>query len=55
MLIHGQRDLSGKFSSYFSFRQCRIDEEKANFLLKIYMPYLHLILAKGLVAISLNI
>lgn len=48
MLIHGQRDLSGKFSSYFSFRKCRIDEEKANFLLKIYMPYLHLILAKGL-------
>ena len=35
MLIHGQRDLYGKFSSYFSFRQCRIDEERANFLLKI--------------------
>lgn len=48
MLIHGQRDLSGKFSSYFSFRQCNIDEEKAKYLLKIYMPYLHLILAKGL-------
>lgn len=48
MLIHGQRDLSGKFSSYFSFRQCSIDEERAKYLLEIYMPYLHLILAKGL-------
>lgn len=48
MLIHGQRDLSGKFSSYFSFRQCGIEEERAKALIKIYMPYLHLILAKGL-------
>lgn len=48
MLIHGQRDLSGKFSSYFSFRQCKLDEERAKFLIKIYMPYLHLILSKGL-------
>lgn len=48
MLVHGQRDLSGKFSSYFSFRQCRIEENRAKYLIKIFMPYLHLILAKGL-------
>ncbi|ATZ62586.1 hypothetical protein BSR55_04115 [Acinetobacter bereziniae] len=48
MLVHGQRDLSGKFSSYFSFRQCGIEENKAKYLIKVFMPYLHLILARGL-------
>ena len=48
MLIHGQRDLSGKFASYFSFRQCKLQEERAKRLVTIYMPYLHQLLMKAL-------
>lgn len=48
MLIHGQRDLSGKISSYYSFRQCGVDSKRALILIKLYMPFLHLLLIKTL-------
>jgi DNA-binding CsgD family transcriptional regulator len=46
LLIHGQRDLSGKISTYFSFRQCQLEAERAKVLIKIFMPYLHLIMVR---------
>lgn len=46
LLIHGQRDLSGKISTYFSFRQCLLEPERAKTLIKVFMPYLHLIMVR---------
>lgn len=46
MLIHGQKDLCGHMSSYFSFSQCTADPEEACANLAIVMPFLHLLLTR---------
>jgi DNA-binding CsgD family transcriptional regulator len=48
MLIHGQKDLCGHMSSYFSFSQCTGDEQQVCEDLAVIMPFLHLLLTRAI-------
>jgi DNA-binding CsgD family transcriptional regulator len=48
MLIHGQKDLCGHMSSYFSFSQCTGDEKQVCDDLAVIMPFLHLLLTRAM-------
>lgn len=48
MLIHGQRDLSGNMSSYFSFSRCTATAEQACADIAVLMPFLHVLLTRAM-------
>ncbi|MEC7119718.1 MAG: LuxR C-terminal-related transcriptional regulator [Pseudomonadota bacterium] len=48
MLIHGQRDLSGNMSSYFSFSQCSGDAQQACADIAVIMPFLHMLMTRAM-------
>lgn len=48
MLIHGQKDLCGHMSSYFSFSQCTGDAKQVCEDLAVMMPFLHLLLTRAI-------
>ncbi|MEY2863926.1 MAG: hypothetical protein RLY58_1633 [Pseudomonadota bacterium] len=48
MLIHGQKDLCGHMSSYFSFSQCTGDAQQVCEDLAVIMPFLHLLLTRAI-------
>ncbi|MFZ3193566.1 MAG: LuxR C-terminal-related transcriptional regulator [Moraxellaceae bacterium] len=50
MLIHGQRDLSGNMSSYFSFSRCKATPEQACADIAALMPFLHVLLTRAMVS-----
>lgn len=50
MLIHGQRDLSGNMSSYFSFSRCVADPQQACADISMLMPFLHVLLTRAMVS-----
>lgn len=50
MLIHGQRDLSGSMSSYFSFSRCTALPEQACCDIGVLMPFLHVLLTRAMVS-----
>jgi DNA-binding CsgD family transcriptional regulator len=50
MLIHGQRDLSGNMSSYFSFSGCTGDPQQACTDISRVMPFLHVLLTRAMVS-----
>jgi len=50
MLIHGQRDLSGSMSSYFSFSRCTAIPEQACADIAVLMPFLHVLLTRAMVS-----